>query len=123
MPHHAQEGQDQGDHPAASVSVPDVTETAHGTRGPTVMVTITVNGAPFSIHRGRQSVATIKTIAGVPLADQLTEVANGHLVPLADEGAVTLKGEEVFVSHPKDSGSSSTDERALDGLEDCDDYP
>ena len=74
----------------------------HGTN----MVTITVNGAPVLIHRGRQTVAQIKTLGHVPLADDLEQQIDKKLVPLADDGALTIKGEEVFVSHPKDSASS-----------------
>ncbi len=69
-------------------------------------VTITINNVLKHIHRGHQTVAAIKTLGGVPLADDLEEVVNGRLKPLADDGAVTIKGGEVFISHPKDSGSS-----------------
>jgi hypothetical protein len=72
--------------------------------GPTV--TITINGTEKSIHRGRQKVAEIKALGGVPLADDLEQVIDGKLVPLSDDGAVTIKGGEVFLSHPKDSGAS-----------------
>jgi hypothetical protein len=36
----------------------------------------------------------------------LDEVVDGKLVPLPDDGHVVIKGEEVFLSHPK-SGHSS----------------
>ena len=71
------------------------------------LVEITINGASKSIHRGRQTVVEIKTVGGVPLADDLEQVIDGRLVPLADDGAVTIKGREVFVSHPKDSGAAA----------------
>jgi hypothetical protein len=71
------------------------------------LVHITVNNVQYEIHRGRQTVAAIKTAGKVPLADDLEQVIDNKLVPLADDGAVTIKGGEVFVSHPKDSGSSS----------------
>ena len=70
------------------------------------IVTIQVDNKPYEIHRGRQSVSEIKRVAGVPQAFELEEVVSGKLVPLSDEGGVTLKGGEVFVSHPKDSGAS-----------------
>lgn len=70
------------------------------------LVTITVNGAATPIHHGRQSVSAIKEAAGVPLADVLVQVVDGQLKPLDDSGAVTIKGDEQFVSHPRDSGSS-----------------
>lgn len=69
-------------------------------------VEIIINNAPFTIHRGRQSVATIKQVGGVPSADDLEQVVNGQLTPLADDGSVTIKGGEVFLSHIKDCGSS-----------------
>lgn len=69
-------------------------------------VTISVNGVERSIHRGRQTVAAIKDVGQVPLADDLEQVVDGKLVPLPDNGSVTIKGGETFVSHPKDSSSS-----------------
>jgi hypothetical protein len=73
-------------------------------RGPTV--TITINNVPRTIHRGRQTVAAIKEVGGVPLAEDLDQVIHGKLTPLPDDGAVTIKGGEEFVSHVKDGGSS-----------------
>jgi len=70
------------------------------------IVTITVDNKPVQIHRGRQSVAEIKSLGHVPAAFDLDEVVNGKLVPLPDDGYVVIKGEEVFLSHPK-SGHSS----------------
>jgi hypothetical protein len=70
------------------------------------IVTITVDNKPVQIHRGRQSVAEIKSLGGVPAAFDLDEVVDGKLVPLPDDGHVVIKGEEVFLSHPK-SGHSS----------------
>jgi len=71
------------------------------------IVSITINNTRKEIHRGRQTVAEIKAAGNVPLADDLEEVLENKLVPLPDDGAVTIKGGEVFVSHPKDSASSS----------------
>ncbi len=70
-------------------------------------VSVTINNVEKEIHRGRQTVAAIKTAGDVPLADDLEQVIDGKLTLLPDDGAVTIKGGEVFVSHPKDSGSSS----------------
>lgn len=70
------------------------------------IVTITINNQPKQIHRGRQTVAEIKKVGGVPPADELEQIIGGKLTPLADDGAVTIKGGEVFISHPRDSGSS-----------------
>lgn len=72
--------------------------------GPTV--TISINNREYSIHRGRETVIEIKKTGNVPLADDLEQVIDGKLTPLPDDGAVTIKGGERFISHPKDSGSS-----------------
>jgi len=89
-----QNDKDQHDHPPG-----DTPE--HGPQ-----VTITVDTKPYKIHRGRQTVAAIKTVAGVPLAFDLEQLVEGKLTPLADDASVTLKGGEVFLSHPKDGGAS-----------------
>ena len=70
------------------------------------VVTITINNVAYPIHRGSQTVVEIKTVGGVPLADDLDQVIDGQLTPLPDGGRVTIKGGERFVSHPKDSGAS-----------------
>ena len=72
--------------------------------GPTV--TITINSEEFDIHRGRQSVEDIKKLGNVPLAHDLDQIVDGELVPLPDDGSVTIKGEEIFVSHVKDGGAA-----------------
>ena len=77
----------------------------HPQPGPEVV--IKVNNVDRTIHRGRQTVLEIKTVGKVPLADDLEQVVDGKLVLLPDDDGVTIKGGEVFVSHPKDSGSSS----------------
>jgi hypothetical protein len=70
------------------------------------MVEIVVNNSTVPIHRGRRTVAEIKTAGGVPLAHELEEIKDGDVTPLADDASVVIKGEERFLSHPKDSGSS-----------------
>ena len=69
-------------------------------------VKITIDGVSRQIHRGRQTVAEIKTVGGVSLVDELSQVINGKLDPLADDGSVVIKGEEAFVSNRR-SGASS----------------
>lgn len=76
----------------------------HPETGP--MVSITINNVPIDIHRGRQTVVKIKAAGAVPLADVLEQVIGGKLTPLPDDGAVTIKGGEVFISHVKDGASS-----------------
>lgn len=73
---------------------------------PGKLVPITVNGQERKIHRGRRSVSEIKTVGEVPQADDLEQLVDGKLVPLADDASVTIKGHEQFFSHPKDGGSS-----------------
>ena len=70
------------------------------------LVEITVDSKKITIHRGHHSIAEIKQISSVPLAFDIEEVINGKLQPLADDGSLTIKGNEVFISHPKDSSSS-----------------
>jgi hypothetical protein len=69
-------------------------------------VTITVNNVQVKIHRGRQSVSAIKTAGQVDQVDALDQVIDGKLVGLPDDGAVTIKGGEGFISHHKDNSSS-----------------
>ena len=69
-------------------------------------VHITVNGVSRSIHRGRRTVAEIKTVGQVPMAEELEQVIEGKLTPLPDDGSVVIKGAEVFMSHVRDGGSS-----------------
>lgn len=70
------------------------------------MVEITIDNKKKMIHRGHQTVAEIKTVGDVPLADDLDQVIDGVLTPLADNSSITIKGGEVFISHPKDGASS-----------------
>lgn len=76
----------------------------HPQTGPEVQ--ITVDEKPFTIHRGRRTVAEIKTAAGVPLADDLEQIEDEKLVLLADDASITIKGGEVFLSHKKSGGTS-----------------
>ncbi len=69
-------------------------------------VKIQINGVSKLIHRGHQTVAEIKKLGGVPLADELEQLIDGKLKPLPDDGAVTIKGGEVFMSHVRSGGSS-----------------
>jgi hypothetical protein len=69
-------------------------------------VHITINGVSKLIHRGHQTVVNIKKLGGIPLADELEQLIDGKLTPLADDGAVTIKGGEVFMSHVRSGGSS-----------------
>jgi hypothetical protein len=70
------------------------------------LVTITINGPTYSITEGEHTVIELKTIAGIPLADELEEIKDKKPHPLKDDGKTIIKGGEVFVSHPRGSGSS-----------------
>lgn len=70
------------------------------------LVEIILNGQPRQVHRGHTTVAELKAFGNIPLAHELEQIEAGQMLPLADNGAVTLKGGEVFVSHPRDSASS-----------------
>ncbi len=65
-----------------------------------------MNNKEVYAHPGRYPIATIKKLAGVPLADDLDELVECTLKPLPDAESVTIRGSEIFVSHPKDGGSS-----------------
>jgi len=69
-------------------------------------VQITINGVAKTIHRGRRTVIEIKQLGAVALADELEQLIDGKLQPLTDDGAVTIKGGEVFMSHARSGGSS-----------------
>lgn len=69
-------------------------------------VNISVNGQTVQIHRGRRSVAEIKEAGHVPAADDLEQIINGQMTLLPDDGHVVIRGQEVFVSHPKSTSSS-----------------
>ena len=69
-------------------------------------VNVMINQTQYRVHRGRRTVAELKETAGIPQADELEQIVDAKLVPLADDGAVTIKGGEQFISHPRDSGSS-----------------
>lgn len=69
-------------------------------------VHITVDGKQYKVKRGKEKVASIKSIASVPAAYQLDQDINGVLTPLDQDGFVVINGGEIFVSFPA-TGSSS----------------
>ena len=79
-------------------------EHKHGEHGPEV--TIYIDDKPVPIHRGNCSISELKTLGTVPQAYDLDQVIEGKLTPISDDGHVTIKGDERFISHPKDSASS-----------------
>lgn len=70
------------------------------------VVTIIVDNKPVEIHRGHREVSEIKAKGGVPAADTLAQVISGELKPLPDDGSIVIRGEEVFLSYPKDAAAS-----------------
>jgi len=70
------------------------------------MVSITIDNTVYQIHRGKQNVSDLKKVANIALAYQLDQDVNGVLTPLDQNGHVTIKGGEIFVSFPA-TGSSS----------------
>lgn len=69
-------------------------------------VTVSIDDKVLEIHRGSHTVADLKTLAAIPLAYDLDKVTDGKLEPLPDDDRVTIKGGEIFISHPKDGSSS-----------------
>ena len=69
-------------------------------------VKIIINKVVKKISVGRHTVVEIKKLGGVPLADELEQLIDGKLKPLPDDGVVTIKGGEIFMSHVRSGGSS-----------------
>lgn len=69
-------------------------------------VTVTINGAAKQIHRGNHTVTELKALLGVDTAQELDEVLHGEFQPLDEGGRITIKGNELFVSHARRGGSS-----------------
>jgi hypothetical protein len=70
------------------------------------MVEITIDTKKVPIHRGHQTIVEIKQAGSILLAYDLEQVVDGTLIPLADDSNLTIKGDEVFISHQKDASSS-----------------
>jgi hypothetical protein len=69
-------------------------------------VVFRVDNREVFAHPGRYPVATVKKLAGVPLANDVDELVECVLKPLPDDGHVMIHGHEIFISHVKDGGSS-----------------
>lgn len=70
------------------------------------LVTVTVDGQPKQVERGKHVVSEFKAIVGVPADYELDQVVDGEFRPLADDATIHVKGHEVFVSHVRRGGSS-----------------
>lgn len=69
-------------------------------------VNITINNDPYEIHRGHHTVAELKSIAEIPVAYELNIIIDNKFKPLPDDGGVTIKGGEEFISNARDGVSS-----------------
>jgi hypothetical protein len=69
-------------------------------------VEITIDGVKHKVAPGNTSVAELKKIGNVPVADELIQNIAGKLTPLADDATVCIVGGEEFVSHPRCGASS-----------------
>jgi hypothetical protein len=69
-------------------------------------VTVTVDTHVRTVRRGSWSVAEFKKEVGVDASRALDEVFAGEFRPLADDGRITIKGGEIFVSHARQGASS-----------------
>lgn len=69
-------------------------------------VEVTIDNKSYKIRTGSHTVSELKALGHVPQAFELEEVREGKLVPLPDDGVVSIKGCEKFVSHPKANAAS-----------------
>lgn len=71
------------------------------------IVTIQMDDVSHPIHRGHETVADIKTACKVPASDVIEMIGeDGKLQLLDDNGSLTIKGGEKFISHKRGGGSS-----------------
>ncbi len=69
-------------------------------------VHIHINHHKFEIPQGPLAIKSMKDWAEISAADEVEQVVNGELKPLADDAVVQIRGEERFISHPRDCGAS-----------------
>jgi len=70
------------------------------------LVTVTVDTKPHTARKGRYLVSDFKRLVGVDSNYQLDEVVSGQFVELKDTEKVSIKGNEVFVSHVRGGAAS-----------------
>lgn len=70
------------------------------------LVQIDINTRHYHIAKGMHTVLEIKKLDSIPIADELEQLINGKLTPLADDSSVLIKGSEKFFSHVRDGSSS-----------------
>lgn len=64
-------------------------------------VRVTVNQVVFPVAPGTYAVARLKSQVNVPPQDNLEKLVDEQVVPLDDNGEVTIVGHEAFVSFPR----------------------
>ena len=69
-------------------------------------VQVTVDGVAKLIKKGKYVVSEFKLEVGVAPDLELDQVVDGVFQPLDDNAEIHIKGEEVFVSHVRQGGSS-----------------
>lgn len=69
-------------------------------------VKITINNNMYEVHRGHHSVAELKALDQIPLAYELNIIIGNKFDPLPDDGGITIKGGEEFISNARDGISS-----------------
>jgi hypothetical protein len=70
------------------------------------LVTVTIDGQPKELRRGKYLVSDLKQVFGVPADYELDEVKDGEFKPLDDTGHTVINGKEVFVSHVRRGGAA-----------------
>lgn len=70
------------------------------------LVTITVDGLPHKIRRGKWRVADLKAKVGVDPAKVLAEITPQGLKDLDDNAEIEVRANEKFMSHARSGGSS-----------------
>lgn len=76
----------------------------HPQTGPEV--TITVDAQTRTIHRGSYVVSQLKADLQIDSSRVLEQIVGGEFKPLDDSARITIKGDEIFVSHARSGGSS-----------------
>jgi hypothetical protein len=69
-------------------------------------IKIDINGKEYTVRSRRYTVVELKSLAQIPLADELEQVVHQRLIPLKDDASVVVEACEWFVSHPRDCQSS-----------------
>lgn len=70
------------------------------------VVSITIKGESYNIHRGSTSILDIKNLGKVPGGHNLVLIEGNKMTVLKDDSKITIKGGETFDSTPK-SGADS----------------